>query len=300
MKSKLCVFAFLLLIISYGNMNVLAQSESPRVKIENIIDSAKGRVGAAIMGIENGDTLTFNNKDHYPMQSVYKFPLALMVLSKVDAGKLSLDQKIHITKKDLHPNTWSPMLKKYNKNEFDISLRELLRYTVSESDNNGCDILFRLVGGPKKVNQYIHGLGIKEMQIAATEEEMHKEWNIQYTNWSTPEAMAKLFYKFMNDSLLSKTNNRFLWNSLVSNIYGAERIKGLLPKGTVVAHKTGSSDTNDKGITAASNDAGIVTLPNGKHFAIVVFVSDSPDDAKTRDLIIARIAKVAWDYYSKN
>ena len=78
---------------------------------------------------------------------------------------------------------------------------------------------------------------------------------------------------------------------------GMDRIKGLLPAKTVVAHKTGSSGTNKEGLTAAVNDMGIVFLPNGKHFFISVFVSDSREDAKTNEKTIAEIAKAAWDYF---
>jgi len=49
------------------------------------------------------------------------------------------------------------------------------------------------------------------------------------------------------------------------------------------------------GITAATNDIGIITLPNGRHLAIAVFVSDSPTDEVTREGVIARIAKAIWD-----
>ena len=75
---------------------------------------------------------------------------------------------------------------------------------------------------------------------------------------------------------------------------GPRRLKGLLPTGTVVAHKTGTSGT-ENGETAATNDIGIITLPNGRHIAIAVFVSDSPADEGTREGVIARIAKAAWD-----
>ena len=156
------------------------------------------------------------------------------------------------------------------------------------------------MGGTANVNQYIHGLGIKDISIAATEEEMHKSWPVQYTNWSTPLAMTELFCKFYKDSILSSSSSKFLWDALASNIYGGGRIKGLLPAGTVVAHKTGTSGVNDKGIAAATNDAGIVVLPGGGHLAITVFVSDSPDNEKARDKIIAEIAKSAWDAYTKH
>ena len=84
------------------------------------------------------------------MQSVYKYPLALAILNQVDKGIFSLEQKIHIKKEDLLPDTWSPLRKKYPDGNADITLDELLNITVSQSDNNGCDILFRLIGGTEE------------------------------------------------------------------------------------------------------------------------------------------------------
>ena len=78
---------------------------------------------------------------------------------------------------------------------------------------------------------------------------------------------------------------------------GEGRLKGQLPKGTVVAHKTGSSGANKEGITAAVNDIGIVFLPNGKHYFISVFVTNSTENADTNEKIIADISKVTWDYF---
>lgn len=292
-------FAYILIVFFCFKMS-FAQIESSRTKIAEIIEVAQGRVGVAIVGLENFDTLTFNDKYCYPMQSVFKFPLALAVLSETDKGILTLDQKIHLKKTDLLPNTWSPLREKYPIGNVDITLRELLIYTVSESDNNGCDILFRLMGGPVQVNQFIHNLGISEMAIAATEEEMHKDWNVQYRNWTTPSAMAQLLCKFESDSILSSKSKDFLWSIMESTVTGPGRIKGKLPAGTLVAHKTGSSGSDDESIAAATNDVGIITLPNGNHLVIVVLVSDSSDDEKSRDEIIANVAKLAWDAYTAN
>jgi beta-lactamase class A len=267
-----------------------------RQKIEKILPEAKGTVGVAIMGLEDRETFLFNEGLKYPMQSVYKFPLAMAVLNQVDKGKLSLNQKVHITKKDLLPDTYSPIREKYPNGDVDIKLSELLSYTVSQSDNNGCDILFRLVGGTKKVDEYIHSLGIKSIAIAATEEEMHKDWKAQFTNWCKPRAMLRLLEILYKGKALSKTSNAFLMKIMTETSSGPNKIKGLLPKNAVVAHKTGLSGSKD-GILAATNDAGIMTLPNGEHVAIVVFVSNTPVDEKTRDGVIAKISKAAWDYY---
>jgi beta-lactamase class A len=290
---------FLVAFFTICSLKLFAQKKHEifRQEIEKIIPQAKGQVGIAMMGLEDRETFLFNEGLKYPMQSVYKFPLAMAVLDQVDKGKLSLSQKIHITQKDLLPDTWSPIREKYPKGNIDLKLSEILSYTVSQSDNNGCDILFRLVGGTNKVNAYVQSLGIKSIAIAATEEEMHKDWKVQFTNWCKPRAMLRLLDIFYQGKALSKTSNKFLWKIMTETTSGPNKIKGLLPKNASVAHKTGLSDSKD-GILAATNDAGIMTLPNGKHVAIVVFVAKTPVDEKTRDGVIAQVSKAAWDYYS--
>ncbi len=78
-----------------------AQQHDLRKSIQDIISASDEKVGVAIMGLENKDTVSVNGRTHCPMQSVYKLPLGMAVLKQVDLGKLSLDQKIHIAKKDL-------------------------------------------------------------------------------------------------------------------------------------------------------------------------------------------------------
>lgn len=280
------IFIFFLFSVS-----IFAQ----KTEIEKIIKESKGTIGVAIKDLSNGKTLVFNKNHKFPMQSVYKFPLAMAVLHEVDKGKFALDQKILVTKKDLLPNTWSPMREKYPEGNVDLTLAEILSFTVSQSDNNGCDILFRLLGGTANVDKYIKSLGIKDMSIVATEEEMHAAWDVQYTNWSKPKAMLKLLEIFNKGNKLSKSSNEFLWKIMTETSTGPNRIKGFLPSDVSVAHKTGTSGTNAQGITSAINDVGIVNLSNGKKFAIVVFVSNTPDDTKTAESIIAKISKIMWD-----
>jgi beta-lactamase class A len=232
------------------------------------------------------------------MQSVYKLHLAMAVLTQVDKGKLSLSQKIHVTKKDLLPDTWSPLRDEYPEGDAHIALYDILRYTVSQSDNNGCDILFRLLGGPEKVNAYIHNLGITQTAIVATEEDMHKKWDTQFANWSETDAIVQLLDIIFQRKLLSTTSSIVLWKFMTQTATGANRIRGMLPEGTTVAHKTGSSGTDEHGNTPATNDAGIIKLPNGKHIAIVVFVANAKADEATRDAAIAKISKATWDYFA--
>ncbi len=274
-------------------------AQTLREQLQHIVKDKHATVGIAVYNIETGDTLTLNNSHHYPMQSTYKFHLALAVLHKlVDNGSMNLDSKVFIKKADMHPNTHSPLRDKYPNGDTSLTLREILQYTVSLSDNNGCDILFRLVRGPAAVNDYIHSLGLPDISIKATEQEMHSGWNVQYSNWTTPYTTILLLKKFYTEHLLKDSSYSFLWRTMAETSTGPNRIKAGLPAGTTLAHKTGSSDTKN-GITAATNDLGIFILPNGQHVALAVYVSDSKESEKSNEKIIADIAKAVYSCEAK-
>ncbi len=277
--------------------DVFAQNDL-RGNILDLANSIKGKMGVGIKHVERGDTLSIRGHDHFPMQSVYKFHLALSVLHLVDKGKLSADQKIMIKQSDYFPNTWSPIAKMYPNGNVDLTIKEILAYTVSQSDNNGCDILFRLVGGPEKVNEYIHGLGIPDVAIVNTEAEMHTAWDMQFKNWTTPEAMANLLELFSRKRILAPPTHNLLMEIMEQTITGTKRIKGLLPAGTLVAHKTGMGG-NDAGVIAAINDVGIITLPNGDHVAIALFISNTKESVEKLEGVMAKISKLVYDHYSK-
>lgn len=291
---KSLFFAFFLQFLSLFSFSQLS---TLKIKIDAIAQSKKAKIGVSILDLDRGDTLTLNDSHHYPMQSVFKFHLALAVLNLVDKGKMSLNQPIFVKKSDLLPNLWSPMREKYPEGNVTIPLSEILKFTVSQSDNSGCDLLFRLIGGTEKANKYIHSLGIKEVAIKNPEVEIQADWSIQYKNWTTPMAATKLLETFYKKKILSKTSYDFLWKTMVETTTGPNKIRGKLPKKAIVAHKTGYSGSNKDGLIGATNDIGIVILPNGKKFAISLFVSDSMENEKTNDGIMADVAKVVWDYY---
>ena len=276
---------------------VYAQKKDLKVKIEEIVDRSQGEIGVAVFDFGSGVTVLIDNAHQFPMQSVFKFPLGMAVLDLVDQGKLKLDQQIHVSKSDLLP-TFSPLREKYPEGNVDVSIADLLTYSVSRSDNNACDILFRVVGGTKVVNDYIRQLGIREISIVATEAEMAKNWDIQFNNYSTPGGMLDLLKIFQSGKKLSAKSTEFLTKIMTDTPTGLKRIKWKLPIIAKVAHKTGTSSKNEKGITAATNDVGIITLPNGNQIALVVFVSNSSADEATREMVIADIAKVTWDEFA--
>jgi beta-lactamase class A len=275
-----------------------AQDNDLLKQVKAISADAKGIVGVSVLELETGDTLSYNAHSRLVMHSVFKFPIAIAVLNLVDKGKYKLDQKMKIRKSDLRPNTWSPLRDKFP-NGGDIPLSGILNYMVSQSDNNACDFLLKRIGGPEVVDSYIKSLGVNGISIKASEADMASAWEVQYTNWGKPADLVKLLEIFYKGSALSKTSNDFLMKAMLATTTGPYRLKGLLPADAVVAHKTGTSGTNSEGLTPATNDIGIITLPDGKHLAIAVMVCNSKADETTRDTVIAKITKAVWDSYGK-
>lgn len=299
--TKLLYLSALLLICNA--VQVFAQTpDALRQKIQQIVAAKKATVGVAIMGSNGKDAVYINGERHCPTQSVFKFHIALALMSHIDKGKFSLEQKITITEKDLAPDIYSPIKDKYPKGA-DLTIAEVLRYMVSESDGLGCDVLLRLLGGPKVVEKYFAKNGFKDISIKVNEEVMQAQWENQFQNWTTPKAANQVLAGFYENrkNLLSAKSHEFIWNVMKQTVTGAGRLKGQLPTGTVVAHKTGTSGVNKaNGVRGAINDIGIVFLPNGQHFYISIFVTDSKEDSDTNEKIIADIAKAAWDYFVRS
>jgi beta-lactamase class A len=269
-----------------------------RNQIEQIASAAKGRVGVTAVVMETGEMVSLNPHDHFPMQSVYKLPIGMAVMKQVDAGKIKLGQKVPVTKRDfVRVGQYSPIRDK-NPDGVELSVSDLLRFAISESDGTASDVLMKLAGGPEPVQAYLTELKITEMIVLNTEKELGQDWHTQYRNWTTPDAAVALLRALHERRGLSATAQGLLLKLMTESTTGPKRLKGLLPAGTVVAHKTGTSGT-ENGITAATNDIGIITLPNGRHVAIAVFVSDSPADEATREGVIAGIARAVWDRWSK-
>jgi beta-lactamase class A len=257
---------------------------------------AQGRVGVSAMLIETGESFQFQGSDRYPMQSVYKFPIAMAVLREVDRGALRLDQKISVAKNELVPRGLHSPIRDEHPEGTSLTVRELLRFAVSESDGTASDVLLRLAGGGAKVTEYLRGLGVRGVIVETTEMAMSRGEMVQYRNWAQPVEMVGLLKTMQEGKGLSASSRDVLLDFMIHGPTGAKRLKGLLPAGTVVAHKTGTSGTS-QGSTCATNDVGILTLPDGRHVAIAVFVSDSRASEAVREGVIAKMAGAAWDYW---
>ncbi len=273
------------------------QNTELQKQIEQMASAAKGRVGVKAILLKTGDSVSLKSNEHFPMQSVYKLPIAMAVLRQVDAGKITLDQKVRVEKSDFVRKGMRSPIRDENPNGAELTVNELLRLAVSESDGTASDVLLKLVGGSEAAMNYLNKIKVSDMIIANSEKEFGQDQTLQYKNWASPDGAIDLLRALHERRGISEQSKALLIKFMTESPTGPKRLKGLLPKDAVVAHKTGTSGTVT-GITAATNDIGIITLPNGEKFAIAVFVSDSPADEKTREEVIAKIAKAVWDKWS--
>jgi beta-lactamase class A len=73
---------------------------------------------------------------------------------------------------------------------------------------------------------------------------------------------------------------------------GKARLKGMLPKDTIVAHKTGT-------LGGVADDVGVITLPgDAGHVAISVFTKGSSRPEDVSEKAVAEIARTVYDYFT--
>ena len=173
------------------NIVLQAQQQALEGKIAGFLKGKKATVGVAVL-TDKDETILHNNEVHYPLLSVFKFAnVALAVLDKMNREEIPLKHIVHVKASQLQPNTYSPLRQKHSSQDLDISLGELLQYSISLSDNNACDILIEYASGIGHIHQYIRKLGINDFNLSETEDSMHRNPQ-RHTPIGTPSEMVRL------------------------------------------------------------------------------------------------------------
>lgn len=253
------------------------------ILLSNNIHAEDLRHGTAV-SINGHPVASFESHtdEPFPLMSVVKFPLAIVVLHRVENGEFSLNTKYRLTTKDLNPHTWSPVQKRYPDGGT-FSLAELLRFCLCESDNNACNYLFDLVGGPVAVQHFFTGRYGADFsfRVACTEADM-KDAATMSVNQASPSAMRQILEDVYaaatstpSNPIISQPHAEFLIKTMNQCSTGQNRLKSGFSGATVAfAHKTGSSGIVN-GKTLAHNDVGIIQIPGGGYACIVSFIADS-------------------------
>lgn len=263
--------------------------------ISRIVSACQGEIGVAVI-INDADTITVNNRSVYPMMSVFKLHQALAVCERLDRDGLSLDTLLAIRRDELDPKTWSPMMKEHSEQSITVSVRDLLRYALIQSDNNASNIMFGRLAGVAETDRFIATLIPRSsFQIAYTESEMAADHAKAYSNYTSPLGAAILMNRLFADSLVSWEKQRFIMKSLGECATGKDRIAAPIieKEGVFIAHKTGSGYT-ENGVLAAHNDVAYIGLPNGVHYTLAVFVKDFKGNESQASQAVAHVSATVY------
>lgn len=285
-----------------------------------------GVVGVTALHVESGRRISLRGTEGFPMASTVKVPLAVQLLTMVDEGKLRLDTMVPFEQKDLHPGSGT-LTDLFNKPGVSLSIRNLMELMLLISDNSATDALLRIAGGGDSVNARLRTLGISGIRVDRSTALLiadavgfrdklppEQEWNPQAfgkagratspseraqartqfqddpRDTSTPDGMASLLLRIHKKDILKPDSAALLLDIMERCRTGGTRLKGLLPPGTIVAHKTGS-------MSMVANDVGIMTLPgDAGHIVIAAFTKKFEDTTKG-ERAIAEITRAVHDYF---
>jgi beta-lactamase class A len=165
-----------------------SQASPPIVSLSDRLDTlnlsaAQGQVGIGVMDLKTGKRWFHKGDQRFPMQSVYKLPIGIVVLKLVDAGKLSLNQQVTVSRRDFAPGLNS-FLKDIKGNSGQFTVQDLLDRSVGLSDNTAVDVLIRLVGGTEKVTAMLRQINIQGIRVDRLERQVQPDC-VGMTNFSS-------------------------------------------------------------------------------------------------------------------
>lgn len=281
-----------------------------------------GVLGVYAVHLTTGKRLRWRHRDRFPMASTYKLPIAVVALGRVGPGGWTLDQPVTLRPGDFRPSP-SPVLDSLPPTGGTTTLRRLVESSLVYSDNTASDALLRMVGGPRAVTARV---GISGMRVDRSEGQIHWDWNgvtqvPPESEWTldtfrrlrgavpqarrdsahaafygdprdtaTPEGMVAVLKLVEEGRAMAPEMRDLLLRAMAASPTGPNRLRGMLPAGTVVQHKTGT-------IGQVVNDVGYVVMPDGGRVAIAVYVNRATAGTGAAERAIARVARAVYDHY---
>lgn len=295
-------------------------------QIRDVIEDQEGEVGVSLLHIETGRELAINGDTLFPMASAFKVPILVEVMSQVWEGRFGLDDEVRIQKTDQHMG--SGMLSDLTAPGIVLSVRNLVNLMMLISDNSATDMLLAKVGADK-VNARLKALNVSGMSVNRPCQKLIMDYaGVDYAKYghlpldeitaarrgrarwtpeeerkailafsadpqdqATPRAMTALLAKIFREEIIDPSSCELILDIMLKCQTGDGRIKGELPRGTRVAHKTGT-------IAGTVDDCGVIYLPDGQgHLVLTVWTKNFMGDTADVEAIIAKIARFAYDYF---
>lgn len=264
-------------------------------QVAAIVAEGKGRIGVAAMDLDGGGQIFINADQPFPMASTAKIAVAAAYLQGVEQGRFRLDQQFPAMVPVYEPAGRRSAVAPLKAGNV-MTAQSLMELMITRSDNQATDGLITAVGGIGAVNRWLATAGITGQQLDHTMATLVRDDGridpakvIDVRTSSTPRSMLALLAAIDKGKVLSDASRAVLLGTMSRTTTGSRRIRAGLPAGTLVAHKTGT-------LAGVTNDVGIIRMPDGRHLALVVFVT-GPEGHGPHNVLISRIAQTVYNGY---
>jgi beta-lactamase class A len=241
-----------------------------------------GRLGVAVLDTATGARTLHRGDERFPMCSTFKLVAAGALLTKVDAGKQNLDQRIIFQKTDLV--TYSPITQERT-GAPGMSLAEICAAAIDYSDNTAANLILANIGGPAGFTQFARSLGDTVTRLDRIETALNESLPNDPRDTTTPSAMVANLNSLLLGNVLSASSRNQLTQWLLANTTGGTRLRAGVPANWRVGDKTG---TGDHGST---NDIGILWPPNAKPLLVCAYLTGTTASADQRNATIAAVGR---------
>jgi beta-lactamase class A len=225
-----------------------------------------GEFGIAALDLSTGEIVSFNGDEPFPMASTMKIAVAAAYLAEVDAGRRSLDETIAGS-----------------------SALRLMDAMIVRSDNRATDLLINTLGGPGAVDRWMRAHNLTGIRVDRTIAQLLSDRRDlrDVRDSSTPTAMLGLLRLIDSGPALSPSSRHLLLDMMRRCATGSNRIRGILPAGATVEHKTGT-------LSNYTGDVGFLTTPEGRRIAVAFFARYG----ENRPAVIATAARKIYDAFA--
>lgn len=253
----------------------------------------KGRFAYAMVDMQTGEQLLHRATETFHAASTMKTPVMIEVFRQAAAGKFRLTDSITVYnefRSIVDNSTYA--LPVDTDSEGDLYARigtkltwyDLVYRMITESSNLATNILIDRVGA-KNIMKTMKSLGLKDIQVLRGVEDT-KAFEKGLNNTTTAYDLMLLFKQLAEGKAVSPASSEAMI-AILKDQHFRSMIPARLPKDVRVAHKTGS-------IAGIRHDSGIVYLPDGRAY-VLVLLSGELEDSDARDALAA-MSRVFYDY----
>jgi len=295
-----------------------------QARLEDLAAAYGDPMGIAVTDVTGGWTAQVAGDQTFPQQSVTKLWVALAVLQAVDDHRLALDQWVVMRPED-RSVFYQPLSSRIRgPNGLAITLADLMRHALIESDNSANDKLISELGGAQAVTAVIEKKGLNGVAVGGTEREMQTRtagltWKPEYgRTWifktaraqlpdavrdealaaylaappdgATPDGIATALAALKRGELLSGASTDFMLSLMGEARTGALRMRAAVPSGWSLAHKTGTGP-DWRGASVGINDVGLLTAPDGHTYAVAVMIRQTSRLPSARHAIMQNVVR---------